>query len=347
MAITKTGTELIKQAARWQDFWINLSESNRNILRSSGLVKPEEHYLSGISKGNQNIMDRYGITKIDVNGPKDGDVVLVKNNLLNAIKKSKNIIQNSTNGNEIMTHKARVKVLGRYLSNLKKEGLTTSRLTGIPKGKNAYYDPKTNTIRTGSMDFKNPASNTAVDVHELLEAIAHNKNMLRTVLNPEGSLTKAKNHYIKEQNLQQLYNSVESGVADSVKDIIARIADNRFESGVYQKERIAQHLPDFTGRLHISSKFSNPQVYQTHQSGSVLTGERKLVDRTPVDFSEAMNERILSGEIKFLNEAGGYAPKPGGERFNAKNVKKLKWYGSEPVEVDVDGKKQFIHKSWK
>lgn len=68
MAITKTGSQLLKIASRWHDFIAKLSPENQKKIFNAGLVKPVQDYIAGINRGTENIANRAGFKISDLYG---------------------------------------------------------------------------------------------------------------------------------------------------------------------------------------------------------------------------------------------------------------------------------------
>lgn len=59
MPVTKVGSLLIKEAARWMDFIARLSPKSIARLENAGLIKPLETYIAGINEGTENMARLY------------------------------------------------------------------------------------------------------------------------------------------------------------------------------------------------------------------------------------------------------------------------------------------------
>lgn len=291
MAITKTGQQLVKEAAtRWKDFIQNMSKANRNRIINSGVVKTQDAYIDGINRGTVNIINRYGYTRGNVAGLTPAQIA--KNKAQVQADRAKALAKNDQIGADrnlnAQAHQNfdpnyGINPLANPANHNSWDGMST-----VPYWKAIYT--KGATIPN---EIKSPEGqrlfNALANRHEAYEAIAAEKAYANYLKNPQRGDRRA------------------IRLAKKLEPSYQNLTDQEILTRLPIADRAALNIKT-TGQLR-SNLALRPVA--GHLNIDVLGKERKLLDTFPYKDNGGYKffQKIRDREYEYMDRAGDYQAK--------------------------------------
>ena len=360
-----------KLAARVMDFLVNLSPSQKALALAERAAAKGSHITDArvaaddIRRGSDNILNSLGYVRANVSGATPGQIVklqrLTKKRLrqarksgdqaaikreLEALENSKNsdfytnpiAVQNGAFNNEWygagvnpylrLVHTKHIQPVSKEIREEIGRAAPESIIAHVDGGKHKTF-------------------NTAIDRHEAYEAVE--KESIRRRL-PEN-LEDIKEKFIN--NASAAYGKSSGLTQKEFKECLEQFFTPSLNptEAAQKKAFIASLLGKKAGVIKAISPDGKTQgMVGSHLNMRVLEKERSMYDRFPVQDDPGMQEfrklRNISGETAFMDAAGNYTARPGGERFNKKNVANMNTLGTNSILVNVNGSPMYMNRAY-